>query len=210
MGKNHACVLRPRRRPEPDQGQEGRHYRLWQPGPCPRAQSARFRRQGGHGRAAQRLARLEEGRGREASGQGSRRGRQMGRRDDDAHAGRAAGRHLPRPHPRQSEAGRGADVRPRPQHPFQPDRAAARPRRDDDRAEGPRPHRARRISARRRRAGADGGASRRVGQRPRSRRCPMARRSAAAAPASSRPRSARNARPTCSASRPCCAAVWSS
>ena len=39
--------------------------------------------------------------------------------------------------------------------------------------------------------------------------CPMARRSAAAAPASSRPPSRRNARPTCSASRPCCAAAWS-
>jgi len=39
---------------------------------------------------------------------------------------------------------------------------------------------------------------------------PMRRRSAAAAPASSRPPSRRSARPTCSASRPCCAAAWSS
>ena len=38
----------------------------------------------------------QEGRGREAQGHGGRRGRQMGRRDDDAHARRAAGRHLPR------------------------------------------------------------------------------------------------------------------
>ncbi len=70
--------------------------------------------------------------------------------------------HLHRPH----EAGRGADVRARPQHPFQPDRAARRPRRDDDRAQGPRPHRARRVPARRRRARADGGAPRRLRQCP--------------------------------------------
>ena len=40
--------------------------------------------------------------------------------------------------------------------------------------------------------------------------CPTAPPSAAAAPASSRPRSARNAKPTCSASNPCCAAASSS
>ena len=55
--RQHACLLRPRRRPEPDQGQEGRHHRLRQPGPRPCAQSARFRRQGGGGRAAQGLRR---------------------------------------------------------------------------------------------------------------------------------------------------------
>ena len=37
---------------------------------------------------------VKKARGREAAGEGSRRGRQMGRRDDDAHARRAAGRHL--------------------------------------------------------------------------------------------------------------------
>ncbi len=37
--------------------------------------------------------------------------------------------------------------------------------------------------------------------------CPMLRRSAAAAPASSRPPSRKNAKPTCSASRLCCAAA---
>ena len=40
-------------------------------------------------------------------------------------------------------------------------------------------------------------------------RSPTARPSAADAPASSRPRSARNARPICSASSRCCAAGWS-
>ena len=37
---------------------------------------------------------VKKARGREAQGHGSRRGRQMGRRDDDAHARRIAGRHL--------------------------------------------------------------------------------------------------------------------
>ena len=40
------------------------------------------------------LAGREEGRGREAQGDGGRRGRQMGRRDDDAHPRRTAGRDL--------------------------------------------------------------------------------------------------------------------
>jgi len=35
------------------------------------------------------------------------------------------------------EEGRGTDVRAWPQHPLQPDRAARRSRRDDDRAQGP-------------------------------------------------------------------------
>ena len=38
------------------------------------------------------------------------------------------------------EAGRRADVRPRPQRPLQPDRAARRSRRADGRPEGPRPY----------------------------------------------------------------------
>ena len=37
----HACLLRPGRRSQSDQGQESRHHRLWQPGPRPCAQSAR-------------------------------------------------------------------------------------------------------------------------------------------------------------------------
>ena len=105
---NHACLLRSRRRPEPDQGQEGRHHRLRQPGPRPCAELARLRRQGGRGRPAQELRRREEGRGREVQGHGGGGGRQMGRRDDDAHARRIAGRHLSRPPRRQHEAGRGA------------------------------------------------------------------------------------------------------
>ena len=70
---------------------------------------------------------------------------------------------------RQHERRRGADVRPRPQHAFQPDRAARRSRRDDDRAEGPRPYRALGISARRRRAVPARDPQGRLRQRPRSR-----------------------------------------
>ncbi len=45
-GRNtdHARLLRPRRRREPDQGQEGRHHRLRQPGPRPRQQPEGQRR----------------------------------------------------------------------------------------------------------------------------------------------------------------------
>ena len=70
---------------------------------------------------------------------------------------------------RQHEGRRGADVRPRPQRAFQPDRAARRSRRADDRAQGPRPHRALGISARRRRAVPRRDPPGRLRQRPRSR-----------------------------------------
>ena len=39
-------------------------------------------------------------------------------------------------------------------------------------------------------------------------RCPTRRQSAVVVPGSSKPRSRKNAKPTCSASRSCCAAVW--
>ena len=79
-----------------------------------------------------------------------------------------------------------------------------------DRAERPRPHRAFRIPARRRRAVPGGGGAEPVRQRARRSRCPMRAPSAAAGPASSRPPSRKSAKPTCSASRRCCAAAWSS
>ena len=150
-------------------GKKVASHRLRQPGPRPRAQPARQRRQGRRGGAAQGLAGRQEGRRREVQGHGGRRGRQVGRRDDDAHARRIAGRHLSRPSRRQHEERRGADVRPRPQRAFQPDRAARRSRRADDRAEGPRPHRALGVSARRRRAVPGRDPQGRLGQRPRSR-----------------------------------------
>ena len=103
--------------------------------------------------------------------------------------------------------GRGDGVCPRLQHPLPPDRAAPRPRCVHDRAQGTGPSGARRVRARRRRAlpGRDP-SGRRAAARSTS-RCPTAPRSAAAAPASSRPASARRPRPTCSASRWCCAAA---
>ncbi len=110
---------------------------------------------------------------------------------------------------RQHEERRGADVRARPQRAFQSDRAARRSRRADDRAEGPGPHRALRIPARRRRAVPASRSTRTPPATPTISACPTRRRSAAAAPASSRPPSRKNARPTCSASRPCCAAASS-
>ena len=72
---------------------------------------------------------------------------------------------------------------------------------DHGRAEGSRPHGARRIPEGRRRALPDRRPPGRHAAMPMTSRSPMPRRSAAAAPASSRPTSARNARPTCSASR---------
>ena len=134
-------------------------------------------------------------------------GREMGRHRHGAGARRAAGGALQRRSRPQHAQGRGARLRPRPQHPFPADRAAPRPRRVHDRAEGPGPHRALRISARRRRALPGRGRSRTpAAMRSRS-ASPMPAPSAAAAPASSRPPSARNARPICSASRWCCAAA---
>ena len=108
--------------------------------------------QGRGGGAAQGLGRHRQGREGEAQGHGGGRGRQVGRRHHDADARRAAGRHLQGPPARQHEERRGADVRARPQRAFQPDRAARRHRRRHGRAEGPRPHGALRIPARRRRA----------------------------------------------------------
>ncbi len=150
--------------------------------------------------------------GREGRLEGHGRGRrgQMGRRRDDADPRRAPGRHLGEGPQAQHEAGRGAVLRPRPQHPFQPDRAAPRHGCLHGRAERSRPHRARRICARRRRAVPDGHRAGldRQRARPDAVLCRGNRR---------RPRrhhrdrpSARNARPICSASSRCCAAAWSS
>jgi hypothetical protein len=58
------------------------------------------------------------------------------------------------------QAGRAADVRPRLQHPLQPDRPAGRRRRRDGRPQGPRPPRAQRLPGRRRRARAVRGRTR--------------------------------------------------
>jgi ketol-acid reductoisomerase len=84
-----------------------------------------------------------------------------------ADAGRAAGRHLPRRDRRQHPRRRGDRLRARPQRPLRPDRAEEDHRRDHDRAEGPRPHGARRIPEGRRRAVPDRDAPGRLRQRAR-------------------------------------------
>ncbi len=90
--------------------------------------------------------------GRRPEGHGHRRGRQMVRPDHVHHARRAAGRDLQAICPRQPARRRGHRLRPRPERPLRPDRAEARRRRHHDGAQGPRPHRARRIRQGRRRA----------------------------------------------------------
>ena len=114
--------------------------------------------------------------------------------------------HIAAEHPRR----RGDRLRPRPQHPLRPDRAEEDGRRRDGRAEGPRPHRPRRVPEGRRRALPHRRPPGRLAATPRTSPSPMPRRSAAAARASSRRPSRRNARPTSSASRWCSAAAWSS
>ena len=100
----------------------------------------------------------------------------------------------------------GARFRARPQYPFPSDRAAPRHGRIHDRAEGPGHHGALGISPA---AVASHALSRSSRTRPATRsksRSPMHRLSAAVAPGCRRP-SGRNARPICSASSRCCAAV---
>ena len=89
--------------------------------------------------------------------------------------------------------------------------AARRPRRVDGRAQGARPHRAQHLHAGRRRAAPDRRACQDKSGKARDLALSLRRRpTAAARPASSRPTSAKRPRPTCSASRPCCAAAPSS
>ena len=105
------------------------------------------------------------------------------------------------------DAGQRARLRPRLQRPLRPHRRAGGRRRDHDRPEGPGPPRAPHVHRGRRRADAH---RRRAGRhRPGQGRspCRTPTPSAAPAPASSRRRSPRRPRPTCSASRSCCAAA---
>ncbi len=204
---DHARLLRHRCRSEPDQGQERRGDRLRQPGVRPCQQPARQRRAQRGGRAAPRLGIGRQGGERRLSGDGAGRGGGLGGRGHGPGARRAPGRPLPRSAGAQPQERRRARVRARLQHPLPADRAAAGSGRVHDRAQRAGPPRARRVRARRRRAlpGRDP-SGRRAAARS-TWRCPTAPRSAAAAPGSSRPPSARSARPTCSASRWCCAAA---
>ena len=179
-------------------------------GPCPCAQHARQRHQGYRRGAARRLRLCQEGRGRRPQSDERRGRRQMGRRRHDAHAGRAAGRHLQGRPRAQHEERRRAVVRTRTQRPFQFDRTARRHRRADGSAQRPRSHRTLRVPEGRRRALPHRHRAGRVRQRPRPwtllrlgdrrRACRYHRDEF----------SRRNARRICSASRLCFAAAWSS
>ena len=102
---------------------------------------------------------------------------------------------------------RRAVLRPRLQHPVRLHQAPGRRGRRHGRAEGPGPPGAPRVRGRQGRARAWSPSSRTPPARRCRSRCPTPRRSAAPAPASSRRRSPRRPRPTCSASRPCSAAA---
>ena len=111
------------------------------------------------------LRRRRQGGGRRAEGDGPGRVRQVGRRRHGADPRRGPGRPVPRKARPEHEAGRRARLRARAERAFQPARPAPRHRRVHDRAEGPRPHRAQRIPARRRRAVPGRGGAEPVGQR---------------------------------------------
>ncbi len=83
----------------------------------------------------------------------------------------------------QHQERRDARVCPRLQHPLQADRAARRPRRHHDRAQGPRPSGALDLHPGRRRAVADRGGAEPVQEGARHRACPTLPRSAPRAPA---------------------------
>ena len=158
------------------------------------------------GRAPARLVVPPEGRGRRAARPRHRLGDCRGGRRDGAAAGHRAteglrGRDGAAPRP----GGRAA-VRPRLQHPLRDDHPATGGRRGDGRAEGPRATSSGGPTPR-------GAAYRRSSPWPRTRRAgpgrwrsPTPTRSARPGPGCSRRPSPRRPRPTCSASRSCCAA----
>ena len=194
----------------PHQGQEGHHRRLRLAGPCARAEPERLRRQG-HRRPAQGRRLLGQGEEGRPQGRRSRRGGQGRRRRHDPAARRAAS---PRSTTNDVEPNikKGATLAFA--HGFNIHYGQVVPRADLDvvmiAPKAPGPHRALDLRAGRRRADADRRPPGQVAARRATSRCPTRRPSAAASAASSRPTSAKRPRPTCSASRPCCAAARSS
>ncbi len=206
-GQENAGVLRPGCRCEPGQIKEGRNHRLRQPRPCACQQPARQRGKGSRRCAAARFGFGQEGRGGGVARDEFGGSCEMGGHRHGADARRAAGRPLRRRAAPQHARRHGARFRAWPQHPFPPDRAASRYGRVHDRAEGTRPHGPLGISARRRRPVSGRGRAEPVRATRSKSRSLTPRQSAAAAPGSSRRPSGRNARPICSASSRCCAAV---
>ena len=143
-GTDHAGqdLLRPGRRPRAAQGQEGRHHRLRQPGPRPRAEPEGLRP--GRGRrpvqGLQELGQGGEGRAQGDAGGGRRPG---GRRGHDPAARPDAAPGLRGRDQGRAWQGQDAHVRARLQHPLQPGGAHAGRGRVDDRAQGARPRDAR-------------------------------------------------------------------
>ena len=136
-----------------------------------------------------------------------RRGHEAGRHGQHPAARRSAGRRLSHSDQAEPEAGQHADVLARLQHALRPGRAAAGRRCAARRPQGPRPPGPQRVRKGRRRAVPDRhqpGSQRRDAARS---AWPMPRASAARAAASSKPRSPKRPKPTCSASRSCSAAA---
>ena len=163
--------------------QDRRHHRLRLPGPRPRAQPQglrrRRRRRPARGLGLRRQAREQ---GLEVLSPSSR-PPAAGDLVMILRARRAPPRGLGERTPRRHRRGQHAAVRPRLLDPLRRDRAARRGRRRDGRAQGPRPPRAPPVHRRQRRPRPDRGRAGRHRQRPRARRWPTPRASAAPAAA---------------------------
>ncbi|CAA9468486.1 MAG: Ketol-acid reductoisomerase (NADP(+)), partial [uncultured Rubrobacteraceae bacterium] len=127
-----------RRHRQRDHGQEGRDLRLRQPGPRPRPQPQRVRLRR-HRRPLRGLGELAEGRVRRPEGHDHRRRRPSRRRGHDAPPRREAAGGLRGRGQAQPLRGRPHALRPRLQHPLQPDSGAPRGGPRARRPEGPGP-----------------------------------------------------------------------
>ena len=205
----HARLLRSRCRRQPDQGQEGRRRRLWQPGPCP----CQNLRDSGVKDVAIALrpgsATAQEGRSRRLQGDDARPRRRKWA--DVDHGARPPTSIRRRSGTTTSSANMKQGAALAFAHGLNIHFGLIEPRADIDvfmiAPKGPGHTVRSEYQQRRRRALPGRGPPERQRATRTTSRCPMPRRSAAAAPASSRPTSRKSARPTCSASRPCCAAA---
>ena len=140
----------------------------------------------------------------------ARRGGGGGRRHRDPGPRPQAAPALHRVRRAQHHAGRHPGLRPRLQHPLRLHHPARRRRRVHGRPEGPRATWSVASTSTGAAYPSSSRSRRTTPARPGTSRSPTPRPSAACAPAASRPRSPRRPRPTCSASRRCCAAARAS
>ena len=131
------CLLRHRRGPRAHPGPQGRRPRLRLPGARARAEPARLGLRGPRG-PPRGLEVPAARRGRGPDGHHARRRLRLGGRDHGAHAGHRAAPALRRGDRAQPAARRRAVLRARLQHPLRLRHPAARGRRRDGRAQGPR------------------------------------------------------------------------